>query len=122
MAQVSVSEWQEESAKVTSAMAIAGLTLMAHGPIGPMENPYEEWLKLTSEVAHTYATYKEMAWHIIKDRLSEPGPSTLLDTLFQIADRRARRLEFYMTVKYPLVITRRNFDGFEVDLIGVHRY
>ena len=66
-------------------------------------------MKLTSEGARTYVVFKDMAWHIMKDRLAEPGPATLLDTLFQVTDRRARRLEVYMTAKYPLGITRRNY-------------
>ena len=37
MAQMAANLWQEEYAKVTSAMAIAGLKLMGHGSIGPMK-------------------------------------------------------------------------------------
>jgi hypothetical protein len=121
MAQATANDWQEEAAKVTSVMSLTGLTLVGHGPVGPIENPFETWMALTAEVAHTYARFKDMAWHIVKDILAEPEAATLLETLFQIADRRARRLEYFLTVKYPLVITRTRFDGFELDLIGVDR-
>ena len=118
MAQATANDWQEEAAKVTSVMSLTGLTLVGHGPVGPIENPFETWMALTAEVAHTYARFKDMAWHIVKDILTEPEAATLLETLFQIADRRARRLEYLLTVQYPLHITRRTFDERELELLG----
>ena len=75
-------------------MAMTGLALMGHGPIGPIGNPFETWRLLTAKAAYTYAIFKDMAWHIIKDTLAEPEAATLLGILLQIANRRDRILEY----------------------------
>ena len=111
-------QWQTEASHVVAAMAHAGLALAGVGPLGPSDSPHEAWLGLVARVAQTYAAYKQDAWTVVKDILTEPEPSLLLDYLFDNASYRARRLEYLLTVKYPLHITRRTFDERELELLG----
>ena len=111
-------QWQTEASHVVAAMAHAGLALAGVGPLGPSDSPHEAWLGLVARVAQTYAAYKQDAWTVVKDILTEPEPSLLLDYLFDDASYRARRLEYLLTVQYPLHITRRTFDERELELLG----
>ena len=103
---------------MVAAMAHAGAALGGVGPIGPADNPFEAWLDLVARVARTYAAYKGMAWTVIKEILMEPEPSLLLEYLFEDSSYRARRLEYIITVRYPLHITRREFEARELEVLG----
>jgi hypothetical protein len=109
--------WRLEAYEVVDAMSAASLELLTPEITGqpvcwggqPGDQPFTNWLAFVAEFAALYVKHTAQAWLYIKDRVNQPAFQVLFDHVVNTGSRRAERLEYILTYKYPLLPLRREY-------------